>query len=830
MLPLPWLRPLLPLKQEIVDTEEILPSFEELQRKTWQTLYPQKQTASGVTFFEDKSPKGSVDTPIQHLVDLINHHSAVSTLSSCSGRTSLFDPNERRRSTLPQDISYSKEMEDEFGPFTDASGKGRGTWVLVSHDLLESEELVRTIFSQNDNQQTSEDDLQPWILKFEPMLLHIAARSLSVGQALLQMALECGFRESGLVVTSKRVTVAIRSHSLALSMPLVPPFIHPSSNYCPSPDYIRAITQECNQRLIQNWNQLQRLYQALELKWFQISLQPKIRVLSELPTLRLWNAATAVSSHGEDNEYSSIYTFGGYGKGPDPGTSASKRTSCIYRLQIPRKRRERRDTTKASVGPWEKVEIIPTTASDACWNGLPRIKPLLDLPVACQGMGAACLADWIVLWGGRTSPMQPLDTLYLFHPGTHQLASIEPMSLETAPTARWGHCLLPLSNQRLVLVGGGHCGEMGELKTISDPPVFEDLFILHYLREVGFVWERVDTVKILGGRLHPAATIIQGTVPETLYKQLGNDSELLLVTGGLEANRTQQNPLACFSFSPTATEASKLWACQIGATTRMSRQNGSVALSTAVSCPLNKGGTLPPLVGASLSTLMKGRISMISGGVGNAASTFATTIKGNTPLPTMEESLGAYLMRDGNEPKLVPLSLSYLGDGDGSDFSCLVHHASVSLSDTEFALIGGGVKSFAFGETFAASYHMELVLQNDFHEDKLLEKDTGIRALDLVTRLSSKSSRTMTSVVYVNPKDAKRVKTALNGLGWLNKGVRMITVQNEYGKVVAIPVRMHDWTELEKADEDWQEAILGKGQEEDMPLSTACFAAQKTKH
>ncbi|KAL7556981.1 hypothetical protein ACA910_018266 [Epithemia clementina (nom. ined.)] len=55
-------------------------------------------------------------------------------------------------------------------------------------------------------------------LRFEPMLLHVAAANLERGQELLQLVLQLGFRESGLVVTQSHVMVAICSYSLALTI------------------------------------------------------------------------------------------------------------------------------------------------------------------------------------------------------------------------------------------------------------------------------------------------------------------------------------------------------------------------------------------------------------------------------------------------------------------------------------------------------------------------------------------------------------------------------------------------------------------------------------
>eukprot|EP00536_Pseudo-nitzschia_multiseries_P001884 jgi/Psemu1/182233/e_gw1.24.102.1 len=155
----------------------------------------------------DKSPKGSVDAPIQHLVDLINSHSRFCTLSSCSGRLSLFDPNGSSNSNNNNNNINNdggSEANETNNNFTEASGKGRGSWVLVSHDRIDPEAL-----SDDENPAVPH---QAWTFRFEPLLLHVAAASLADGRKLLTVALNLGFRESGLVVTEKRVTVAIRSN------------------------------------------------------------------------------------------------------------------------------------------------------------------------------------------------------------------------------------------------------------------------------------------------------------------------------------------------------------------------------------------------------------------------------------------------------------------------------------------------------------------------------------------------------------------------------------------------------------------------------------------
>ncbi len=147
----------------------MLPSFPSIRERNLHTLYgtATKQINGGyiIDSNSDKSPKGSVDVKIRPLVDLINRHSDYVTLSSCSGRVALFDPsgnsavedarNDDTQDTtdafnLPDrstnnasadggtigDDSKSKQHQQNTTGGTKISGKGRGKWIFVTHDIL----------------------------------------------------------------------------------------------------------------------------------------------------------------------------------------------------------------------------------------------------------------------------------------------------------------------------------------------------------------------------------------------------------------------------------------------------------------------------------------------------------------------------------------------------------------------------------------------------------------------------------------------------------------------------------------------------------------------
>jgi tRNA wybutosine-synthesizing protein 3 len=782
-IPLDWLRPI-----ENDDREEILASFADLQQTTRNTLY-------GNGHDDDKSPKGSVDAPIRPLVDLINRHSAICTLSSCSGRISLFDPNTRASTSTGTSASSNKSKS------TEQSGKGRGGWVLVNHDLVDSSELLECFAdASNDTATTTPtyDDQQPlpWIFKLEPMLMHVAARSLKRGQELLRLALELGFRESGLVVTDRRVTVAIRSHSLSLALPLTPqgPLRPPNA-------YLGAVLEQANQRLLLNWKQLDRLYQAIESKLFRVSLQPVVKIETTLPPLNLWNAATIAwprEDDDDDDDSLDIFAFAGYGTGPNAShpSSSSKRTSTIYQLS--------RSREGLWSDQWEPVQLVLAneTADQpvVVWPGGLEVSLVSQLPQA-QGMTACRLEKWILLWGGRTSPSKPLDTIYLFDPETRQLATPHHVHGE-APPPRWGHSFVALSQNRMALTGGCNAVENRSL---------DDFYVLHFGPNAHFYWERVTstpTMQLPTGRFH-AATIVQ-------------ENDTLLVLGGLGST---EHALAPFEAMALSKEGS-VRACRIGET----RRDGEQCHTTVR--PLDVASPQTPRFGAAACTL--GRLVVVSGGIESSNS--SNSIEEEVDLPPLECSIVQVNSINGGT-SMAPVPFTFESD-EVVDFGSLVHHSCLSISDREFILLGGGVPSFAFGDLFAASYHVRIDLScsetsADGNRCMTLEQPSGTTTKMKSTNKKSSPSEAksaITNVLYVAPVDAKRLKSELESRSLLDKGFRMIKLSSGQ---IAVPVTVQaaagktfqEETSSSAAEGSWKSCIVGQGKEE-MPFSTAQFAAR----
>ena len=656
-LPLEWLKPVTKRSTtsrkngtEIDDSaadDDMLPSFVDLQRKTIRTLYGDGDGS------DDKSPKGSVDGPIRPLVDLINKHSCFCTLSSCSGRISLFDPNGRHSAASETETTNSNSRDSKETP---GSGKGAGGWLLVSHHPIQPNELVECFSTRNQNQQETNCDetanvtIMPWILKFEPMLLHVAASSLRRGKELLQLSLELGFRESGLVVSDSRVTVAIRTHSLALGIPL-----SPSGPLRPNEKFLNGLLDEANQRLIKNWNQLDRLYERIESKLFEIDSVPQIRA-SQIPPLNLWNVgAAAVTLYddrdGVDRQDLNIWVFGGYGIGPNKEvgqSSCCRRSNQIYKLQ-------RRNNQWNS--EWQQITCVAPT-KETTLNGY-NVTWVPKLP-ECQGMVACYMPSnkCIALWGGRVSPKQALQDLYLFDPVREPSCMAVPNNVQgTPPSPRWGHSFVKI-NERTLMVAGGCNIEQGAL---------DDIFLLHIVGESSFCWERLS-ITLPSPLFHHTAIVKDDTV---------------IILGGLQSTTKVLEPFEMYPHENN----NVLWAFTLDE----SHQNEDGLFLTnarVIQSFQNNSNSLASLKRFGGSACNIDSLTLVSGGL------ICSDNSEPSPLESIFISFDQGKIRARRLPNIIP-------NDEDLDFGSLVHHSCLAIGGSEFILLGGGVTSFAFGNSFA---------------------------------------------------------------------------------------------------------------------------------
>lgn len=202
----------------------------------------------------DASPKGSIDVFCIPIINVINSHKDMVTTSSCSGRVSVF-------------LEGVKEINDNE---TKIGAKGnQGHWLFVTHDPKDLDNWHKDQdfdFNLDINQGNLSLNTRYILYKFEPLILHVKCRDLHSANALFSIAMNCGFRESG--IGSNNV-VAIRI-SIKLDVPIGYLDNEGKHRIFVTKQYLDVITKLSHDRFAENFKRMNILKEAIESSSFYI--------------------------------------------------------------------------------------------------------------------------------------------------------------------------------------------------------------------------------------------------------------------------------------------------------------------------------------------------------------------------------------------------------------------------------------------------------------------------------------------------------------------------------------------------------------------------------
>ncbi|XP_059995728.1 tRNA wybutosine-synthesizing protein 3 homolog isoform X1 [Lagenorhynchus albirostris] len=193
----------------------------------------------------DLSRKGSVDEDVVELVQLLNGREQFFTTSSCAGRIILLD-----RGINGSDVQ-----------------KQNCCWLLVTHKPCVKDDVIVALKKANGDA----------ILKFEPLVLHVQCRQLQDAQILHSVAIDSGFRNSGITVGKRGKTMlAVRStHGLEV------PLTH-KGKLMVTEEYINFLIKIANQKMEENKKRIERFYNclqhALEKETISMTSYPKEKI------------------------------------------------------------------------------------------------------------------------------------------------------------------------------------------------------------------------------------------------------------------------------------------------------------------------------------------------------------------------------------------------------------------------------------------------------------------------------------------------------------------------------------------------------------------------
>nr|XP_006217170.1 tRNA wybutosine-synthesizing protein 3 homolog [Vicugna pacos] len=175
----------------------------------------------------DLSRKGSVDEDVVGLVQLLNGREQFFTTSSCAGRIILLDGGINGFEVQKQNCC----------------------WLLVTHKPCVKDDVMVAL-------KKADGDA---ILKFEPLVLHVQCRQLQDAQLLHSVAMDSGFRNSGITVGKRGKTMlAVRStHGLEV------PLSH-KGKLMVTEEYIDFLLKIANQKMEENKKRIERFYNCLQ--------------------------------------------------------------------------------------------------------------------------------------------------------------------------------------------------------------------------------------------------------------------------------------------------------------------------------------------------------------------------------------------------------------------------------------------------------------------------------------------------------------------------------------------------------------------------------------
>ncbi|XP_057572036.1 tRNA wybutosine-synthesizing protein 3 homolog [Hippopotamus amphibius kiboko] len=175
----------------------------------------------------DLSRKGSVDEDVVELVQLLNGREQFFTTSSCAGRIVLLDGG----------INGSEVQKQNC------------CWLLVTHKPCVKDDVIVALKKANGDA----------ILKFEPLVLHVQCRQLQDAQILHSVAIDSGFRNSGITLGKRGKTMlAVRStHGLEV------PLSH-KGKLMVTEEYIDFLLKIANQKMEENKKRIERFYSCLQ--------------------------------------------------------------------------------------------------------------------------------------------------------------------------------------------------------------------------------------------------------------------------------------------------------------------------------------------------------------------------------------------------------------------------------------------------------------------------------------------------------------------------------------------------------------------------------------
>jgi tRNA wybutosine-synthesizing protein 3 len=379
----------------------------------------------------DFSPKGSIDLPIRELVSFLNSHNDYVTTSSCSGRISIYrDDN----------LTLTKSIR----------------WLLVQHSEVTSSAVKESVLKQEEisvqtqiQSKVSDNNNSLSVLKCEGFILHILCRDIDSARTLYALAMGCGFRESGLSIGTKKIILAIRTTAFGLELPIAC-----GKTLILNENAQDIIVKEANTRLRCNFARIDKFLNILKKNW-QWPILKNIYTCNDNPdnmlpsdVIKRWGHSiiTVDDTSNRSNNSFQYLLYGGYGVQYDGGNivNAGKSTRLSNNILM---------DCVVNKSPSISLEFQATSIKNDLDitdnNSLINNKSMHSVIELWNNDGI----NYILVSGGRSSPLDPLSCLTLFNKDDMKQVFIKNKG-GNVPPPRWGHSVTKISANSYFLYGG----------------------------------------------------------------------------------------------------------------------------------------------------------------------------------------------------------------------------------------------------------------------------------------------------------------------------------------------------------------------------------------
>ena len=186
-----------------------------------------KEKTNRLNAKQDLSIKGSIDEPIVDLINVLNSSDKYYTTSSCSGRITVLADN------------------------TSDNTKRSVKWLYTTHTFARFEDLMDAI--------NIADRPMFATFKLEAFVLHVCADGLTAAKQLLNTAISCGFKNSGLTISkTDRIIVAVRNCQ-SLEIPIIR-----DKQLMVTQEYLKYLIEISNQKLSKNFDKINQFYSIVK--------------------------------------------------------------------------------------------------------------------------------------------------------------------------------------------------------------------------------------------------------------------------------------------------------------------------------------------------------------------------------------------------------------------------------------------------------------------------------------------------------------------------------------------------------------------------------------